>query len=285
MDPLIEMIESAKGHEKAVAELRDEKSTWGPNNSLQRPTRIKVPLDESTQQEIRDLQGKLPDKKDLPQDIQDFLKKLDSKKLDDVDKIQKIHEFIGNRITSRKESDDPVGNFNDALNTEGDCDNYATLASGLLRYSGFDKGNIYFVVATAEYNFENKSRFKPGHDILREGHAVVIARSGESHYVIDNNLIKPYPLDNNMQAEVHVKIGFVPQKATYSLDPAWVIKIDGDPDSYYFAKAADRIKTQPPLSAEIQNANPFARPATQPSSSTSESMPSPISQPTTKISP
>ena len=269
MDPFIDLVNGANS-EKAVAVPRLKELTLTqkyngkiniPAYTLQKPDQSSIPLS-------RDLQTELPPVNELPQDVRDFLKSIE--KLENVDKIERVHDFTRQRIKYKDYTglvDPAFSNFKDVLNApDGDCDNYATLACGLLRYAAFKKEDVYWMVGKFHYTYEDGK-------IDSTYHTVAIIRSGNSHYVVDMNTRHPYPLDQNLQAATilsNPQNSYANANGKISFEPVSIVRIGGEPDMYIFPKENERLKKAQELA--IQPFPPV-------SETTSEPTPQPSAKP------
>lgn len=153
-----------------------------------------------------ELRRPLPALEDVPEPLsgvlRDFLENL--KEMSPVEKLQSIHDFVTNNMSydeteARKETGMNT-NYAEVLSgpLEGDCDNYATLETALLRYAGVDDSKIswvgsYTVYENSEGKEENSEAGYGG------GHAVVVVEQDGENYLLDMNMVGPVKLNEQLQ--------------------------------------------------------------------------------------
>jgi predicted transglutaminase-like cysteine proteinase len=145
------------------------------------------------------LQAELPPVADLPKPVQDFLESI--KDSGDFTKVSLINQFVNDLIKSDDISaEDKKVDFDFAAvlkRGKGDCDDFATIKAGLLRYAGIDPGKINFLATKIQYSS------RPD---INAGHALcVVEMDNGTFFVLDSNI------NNIMSLNEILSVNFINQ--------------------------------------------------------------------------
>ncbi len=131
------------------------------------------------------ISAELPPFETLPETLQDILSDANDVS-DPIEKLQIIHDGVLGFMTYKKQANDRMHTLEEIIEKKGigDCTDYATLETYLLRYAGFVNSNIENIGTSVHYT-------NPEMDLE---HAVVVVTIDKKPYLLDMNLSQATPL-------------------------------------------------------------------------------------------
>ncbi|MCK5283984.1 MAG: transglutaminase domain-containing protein [Alphaproteobacteria bacterium] len=250
-----------ENHPSINQTLKDYSKTPDSNNSDDSDDTIVQSLKDTFKKNIEtdssssdqeNLQAPLPNLKTLHQPIQDFVNSINNNpELSSLDIIARIHTFVINKMSysyeEAKNETSMSSNYNKVLQnyTSGDCDNHATFAIALLRYTDFKPENIAFLAEAADYGR------------IKGGHAVCIVNVDDQFYILDMNMENEALLENMTYVGYAAKEDHngktVPQIA--SIEPMILYPIQkGEEALYYYDTFIKYLsKTFSEIEEEVNN--------------------------------